>query len=305
MLPETTLRSATIDDTRALYNLLKPLLPYDDFSSELLIEKLFANPLPDQYEFDTLIAERDGTIAGMMQLITRASTQKAWIGLFGVAPEYQKKQLGTELINTCIERFRAAGCTEIDALALPGNYFMPGLDPRYTAALTFLERHGFERGRDCVNMIADLSSPLDTADEVAALEAKGITVRRVTRDDGQLLDTFFAKDFGEPWRLESELALKNDPPAIHLALKDGEIIAFSAHSTQNREWGFFGPMGTTPAARGTGLGRVLLLRCLEDLRNDGHQTAIIPWVGPIGFYARNVRCHVDRVFWRYLRKLES
>lgn len=304
-MPETSIRTASIDDVRSLYNLLKPLLVFDDFSSELLIEKLFANPLPEQYTFETLIAERDGELAGMMQYILRPSVNRGWIGMFGVATAHQKHGVATELINTCFERFRAANCLELDVLALPGNYFMPGLDPRYTAALTFLERNGFERGRDCVNMVADLSSPLDTTTEVAALEEQGISVRRVSQEDGALLDAFFAKDFGEPWRLESELALRNDPPAIHLALKDGEIIAFSAHSTQNREWGFFGPMGTTPAARGTGLGRVLLLRCLEDMRDAGHKTSIIPWVGPIGFYARNVRCQVDRVFWRYLRKLEA
>lgn len=305
-MPATTqFHSAAMDDVRALYNLLKPLLPYETFSSELLIEKLFANPLPDRYTFDTLLAKRDGQLAGLMQLVTRPEHKKGWIGIFGVAPEFQRQGIATELLNQCFERFRTAGCTDLDVLALPGNYFTPGLDPRYTAALTFLEHHGFERGRDCVNMIADLTSPLDTSAEVAALERQGFTVRRVTFDDGPLLENFFAKDFGEPWLLESRLALNNDPPAIHLALKDGELIAFSAHSTQNREWGFFGPMGTTPAARGTGLGRVLLLRCLEDLRNAGRQTAVIPWVGPIGFYARNVRCAVERVFWRYLRKIDA
>jgi GNAT superfamily N-acetyltransferase len=89
-----------------------------------------------------------------------------------------------------------------------------------------------------------------------------------------------------------------DPPAVHLALRDDRIVAFSAHSAQNREWGFFGPMGTTPAARGHGLGAVLLMRCLEDLRKAGYGRAVIPWVGPIAFYAANVPCRVERVYWR-------
>jgi mycothiol synthase len=299
MPSDYTIRSAAADEVQPLVDLLKPLLQYAEFSRGLLEEKLLLNPLPNHYEMGTLIAESNGTIAGMMQHVIRRDTREAWIGLFGVAAEQQHCGIASELLRQTLAKFRQAGCKLCKVLTIPGNYFSPGLDPRYTAALTFLERHGFERGRDCVNMLADLSSPLDTNAEVTALAAKGVTVRRVTLDDVAMLDTFFAKDFGAGWRLEAELALRNDPPAIHIALKDGEMIAFSAHSTQNREWGYFGPMGTTPAARGTGLGRILLLRCLEDLREAGHKTAIIPWVGPIGFYARNVRCHVERVFWHY------
>ena len=99
--------------------------------------------------------------------------------------------------------------------------------------------------------------------------------------------------------------MRNDPPAMHLAVADGRIIAFSGHSSQNREWGFFGPMGTTPAARGKGVGQVLLRRCLNDLRDAGHTTAVIPWVGPIGFYSRYCNCRVDRVFWRYRKTLAA
>jgi hypothetical protein len=58
-------------------------------------------------------------------------------------------------------------------------------------------------------------------------------------------------------------------------------------------------MGTAPQAQGKSIGRVLLWRCLNDLRDAGHRTAVIPWVGPIGFYARHAGCQVDRVFWRY------
>ena len=113
------------------------------------------------------------------------------------------------------------------------------------------------------------------------------------------MDAFFEENFGADWRFEVSLALENDPPGLHIALKDGRLIAFSAHSSQNREWGFFGPMGTVPAARGLGLGRVLLWHCLNDMRDAGHRTAVIPWVGPIAFYQQWAGCHVERVFWRY------
>ncbi len=57
-------------------------------------------------------------------------------------------------------------------------------------------------------------------------------------------------------------------------------------------------MGTETDERDSGVGRVLLLSCLNDLFQAGHRTAIIPWVGPIAFYARHAGCTVQRVFWR-------
>jgi predicted N-acetyltransferase YhbS len=71
----------------------------------------------------------------------------------------------------------------------------------------------------------------------------------------------------------------------------------------NREWGWFGPMGTAAAFEGRGIGRVLLRRALGDLRAAGHRTAVIPWAGPVGFYRRHVPCPQARVFWQYRKRL--
>ncbi len=236
-----------------------------------------------------------------MQSVMRIPARKAWLGMFAVAANIRRTGIATRLLHHVIAEWQSAGIQQAEALAIPGNYFTPGLDPRYTAAHCFLERRGFERFRDCVNLVGDLDQSFDTSADEQRLAAEGIAVRRASAGDGPLLDRFFDTEFGEDWRLEAELALANDPPALHLALKGDRIIAFSAHSSQNREWGFFGPMGTLPETRGLGIGRVLLLRCLEDLRRAGHRTTVIPWVGPIAFYAHHANCRVDRVFWRYRR----
>jgi GNAT superfamily N-acetyltransferase len=288
-------------DLGDLYALASATLSLDSFSRELLAEKLFWLPRPDRYQA-RLYAAVDGTATvGMMHAIWRPAEAKGWIGLFAVAPEWRRRGVGSALFGRVLADWRAAGIGEVEALAVPGNYFTPGLDPRYTEALCFLEHHGFERFKDCVNLLADLREPFETAAEEARLGKLGIAVRRADASDEGLLDAFFAVCFGPDWRQEADLAMRNEPPALHLALSDGRIIGFSAHSSQNREWGFFGPMGTAPEARGTGIGRVLLWHCLNDLRNAGHRTAVIPWVGPIGFYSRYVPCRVDRVFWRYRR----
>jgi len=287
-------------DLPTLYELACRALHLDQFSPQLLREKLFWRPRPGEFHWDVLLAELGGQPVGFMQSVVRPAAGKAWIGLFAVETSARRRGIARQMFAEVLTKLPAS-VNALEVLAIPGNYFAPGLDPRYTPALAFLERLGFERFKDCVNMTVELTRRFDPSSELAALAADGIEVRRARPDDAARLDAFFAENFGEDWRFEAGLALAQDPPALHLALKDGRVLAFAAHSTQNREWGFFGPMGTAPAARGYGLGRVLLWRCLNDLYQAGHRTALIPWVGPIAFYAHWAGCRVERVFWRYRR----
>jgi hypothetical protein len=106
------------------------------------------------------------------------------------------------------------------------------------------------------------------------------------------------------WISEVSNSFANDPVSLHIALIEEEIIAFSAYESNNRGTGWFGPMGTSEAARGKGVGGILLLRCMKDLKNLGFEKSIIPWVGPIPFYMHYVNSKVKRVFWRYEKLLE-
>lgn len=303
--PPFEIRHLSPTDQPQVYDLLRATLVWDRFSSDLIREKLFFNPRPSGETYGGYVAVAGGALVGVMQVVARPAAQRGWIGLFAVAPACQRQGIGTALLERCLADLHVAGVETVEVLALPGNYFTPGLDPRYTEALCFLEARGFTRHGDCANLLADLSRPFDTAGVERQLQSTGLVIRRATRADEPLLDAFFATDFGADWRMEAGLALRNDPPGMHLALREGKVIAFSGHSSQNREWGFFGPMGTTPSARGTGIGRLLLWHCLNDLRAAGHQTAVIPWVGPIGFYRRHVPCRVERVFWRYKRSADD
>ena len=295
--PSIVIRAATEADIGALDALARAALHHDTFSQALLAEKLFARPRPGEMDWRVYVVEQAGHPVGFMQSVTRPAARRAWIGLFAVQSNARRHGIATALLERARQDW-PGDAEHVEVLAIPANYFAPGLDPRYTAALSFLERSGFERFRDCVNLRADLHQSWDTHVAVQQLARDGVEVRRARPDDAAILDRFFAANFGADWRFEAGLALANDPPSLHLALERDELIAFSAHSTQNREWGFFGPMGTSEAARGRGIGRLLLWECLNDLRAAGHRSAIIPWVGPIAFYADAVGAVVERVYWR-------
>ncbi len=294
-----TIGVANQEDLESIWTLLRGELFLDQFSRELIDEKLFTNPAPDRLASEALLCHEGERLVGVMQVVRRDVDRKGWIGLFAVRTESQRMGIASLLLDRAMEQLRTKGIDEVEVLAVPGNYFTPGIDPRYTSGLCFLEKRGFRRFKDCVNLIGKLDVPFETATDIARLESEGLEIRRAREQDGRLLDAYFLREFGDDWRMEAGLALANDPPSLHLALKDGAVIAFSAHSTQNREWGFFGPMGTSPETRGLGIGRLLLRLCLNDLREAGHKTAVIPWVGPIPFYSHHADCSVERVFWRY------
>jgi GNAT superfamily N-acetyltransferase len=99
------------------------------------------------------------------------------------------------------------------------------------------------------------------------------------------------------------MALRRQHPTLHVATRDGAFLGFAAHAAQRVP--VFGPMGTAPAARGLGIGAVLLRRCLADQRDAGVEVAEIGWVGPVRFYSRAVGARLGRVFWTYEKAVVS
>ena len=83
---------------------------------------------------------------------------------------------------------------------------------------------------------------------------------------------------------------------MFVALRYREILGFSAHEANNRGLGTFGPTGVAPSARGQGIGRLLLLESLRDLRELGYESAIIPWTDSVEFYQRSCGAKVEETY---------
>ncbi|NND72252.1 MAG: GNAT family N-acetyltransferase, partial [Rhodothermales bacterium] len=174
------------------------------------------------------------------------------------------------------------------------NYLTPGLDPRYTHAMVFFERRGYKRFGETWNLCVDLE---ELTDDPPWLDPD-IIVRRATKSDRPKIMRLLEKNWSA-WKPEIGRTFENEPVSLHIALHSDNVVAFSAFDANNFGTGWFGPMGTDPEYRGRGLGALLLKRCLYDVKAQGHSTATIPWVGPIGFYCKHVNATVDRVFYRY------
>jgi GNAT superfamily N-acetyltransferase len=195
-------------------------------------------------------------------------------------------------------RLIAAGATRLRIRGNPPHHAWPGIDIRYTPAVCLAQAAGYERLPDANNMLVDLAAAdLATDRDVQRLAEAGIEVRRGRPEDEPVLRTWSDSEFGGTWGEECAMALRNDPPTLHVAIRDGAYLGFAAHGVQRAH--VFGPMGTDEAARGLGIGAVLLRRCLADQREAGFDVAEIGWVGPVRFYSRTVGARLGRVFWTF------
>lgn len=291
-------------DFNAVLNIMVRSHHLDDITEAILIEKIDGDPSFNQEM--TMVAETNGIIAGFMQGVIRdvRGEKIAYIKLMGVLPEFRRIGLARAMYEKLEEQAAKEGADCIRIYDVVMNYLMPGIDPRYTAALCFAERMGFSRFTDTSNLHARLDRNWNTETAEKKLEKDGITVCRAGKDNHESLMNFIDTHF-DLWRHEVSVAFQNDPVSIHVAVQNDQVKAFSAHSANNTGTGWFGPMGTHPDLRGKGVGSILLKRCLDDLKKAGHGYAIIPWVGPISFYSHFCDAVVERVFWRYEKKLSK
>ncbi|WP_430811244.1 MULTISPECIES: GNAT family N-acetyltransferase [unclassified Carboxylicivirga] len=290
-------------DIPELARFLNASWEYDTITETLLEEKLQGDPywLPEA----TFVYRKGNRIVGFMQGVMRdiRGTRYAYIKLMAVTAEERRQGIATALYDRIEKVFVDAAADVVRIYDVPLNYFMPGIDPRYTPALCWAMRKGFVRFSDTANLLVDLNQDWNMSPRELALRDENIEVRRANPDDKQaVLD--FIKDEWQLWSNEVEMAFANAVPSIHIALLKGEVKAFSAHNANNKGTGWFGPMGTHPDLRGKGMGAILLKRCLQDMKNMGLSHSVIPWVGPIDFYAWHANARVDRVFWRFEKKLK-
>jgi len=298
------IRNYSQEDLPLLLEFVNLSMELDDFSPELLKENI--NEDPDFNENLTLLALEGEQIVGFLMGVVREREEEyiGYVKLMAVHPEFRRRGIASRLYREVESKLKNMGASKVRVYESYPNYYMPGIDPFYTEAVCFFERLGYKKFGDTSNLEADLENQVfDTEDEEKEKQSLGITIKRADESDFNEMITWTDTYF-KAWINEVKKCFKNDPISIHIAKLNDKIIAFSAYESNNLGTGWFGPMGTSPEARGKGVGGTLLRRCLNDLKRLGFKKSIIPWVGPIPFYMHYVGSKVKRVFWRYEKILE-
>lgn len=139
-------------------------------------------------------------------------------------------------------------------------------------------------------MLARLYDLPDAALHEKRVDDSGFQVRRAEPWDRTRMLEFAGQHFGDLWALEADRAFNRTPITAHVALQAAEIVGFAVFECTRR--GYFGPTGVREDRRGNGLGSLLLLRCLQSMREMGYGYAVIGGVGPAQFYEKLVGAFV-------------
>jgi len=300
---EPAFRALRPEDAAPLLAMWNESAPHDLLTPGLLDEKTGQDP---GFEPElALLCEANGSIVAFGMAVVRETGegQRGVVKLLAVARGFRRRGIGGKLLERLERRLRERGADTVRLCESPPNYLCPGVDERYAMAAPFFERRGYRPVGTAFNMTADLAAlALDTRQQERGLAGAGIDCRRMTVSDREAVDRLLQAHWPS-WRDEVAAGLARSPTSVHAAIRAGEALGFAAWDTNNRGSGWFGPMGTAPDAQGLGIGRVLLQRCLRDMRAAGHLHAEIPWVEPRGFYEKYAGAAVSRRFNRYEKVL--
>ena len=263
------------------------------FEEKVLQRRIFDDPdhLPDH----GFLLRDKGTTIGFMVGVLRGD--EAWLKLFAVDQEHRRSGVGSMMLAEIEALFGSDGAERVRILNSSPYYFTPGLDPRYTEALCFLQSHGYSVERYVHNMDVDLTGDdFDTAQAESRLAKEGFKIRRLKHEEEQTFYEWMLGTWSQNWTTESCNSLKNTPITTFIALDEyNNICGFATYDVTMFRGGF-GPTGVEESLRGLGIGKILFLRCLQDMKVRGYPRCEIGWVGPISFYAHTAGAKICATF---------
>jgi mycothiol synthase len=274
-----SIREAGRDDLEAIRNLFREAneVPYD--LALVAEEKCFGAGVKGPPE--TLLAvDHDAMIQGVVVTCGNA------IRILAVRRSARRLGIGSALLAAAEERLQG---TRLVIGAEAGNYFTPGVLDRDEETLRFFTHRGYQRSGETDNLSVDVTPaertlPAELTPPSAELPGRPYRASHARRSE---VLSWIERQFGAIWRFESEPSFDRDEVTMFLVDSEGSIAGFAAHDANNRGLGFFGPTGVSSKLRGRGLGRLLLLASLADLRARGFSRVVIPWTDALEFYRKS------------------
>lgn len=295
---EIQIRPLKRADLQAVVAAWNECLVYDPVTERRFTEVILEDP---NHEPDgTLVAWEGDHIVGFISIVGREGIagkdgrgrpEEAHFGYlkgFFVRPEYQKTEVGEQLLETVIPWLRTRKKTVLRVVLYSGRYFFPGIDVRYKALLDFFERHGFER----VQFINDLSIQLIDFEPSAYQEqarqragAAGVIITTYRPEMMEAMREFVRKVDIISWFPQGWEKGFGEGGHTLVARRGTEIVGW-AEFWPHSERGGFGPIAVLPEERHQGIGTCLLLEAMLQMKARGVPEAVAGWAAT-EFYQRS------------------
>jgi GNAT superfamily N-acetyltransferase len=223
---------------------------------------------------------------------------QAWVDLIAVAPQYQRRGVGSALLNWAEDWLALQGGVDVH-IGGSLNPFAPGL-PVELGTQEFFQVHGYT--------VDDQGSEWDVARSITEyhtlypIPLPGADLRPLQPgEEGELL-AFLQREFPDRWLYEVELFFRIGGRASDFMVLRTEIgldgfcwmtftdsvrplDRFYMHGLP-KPWGQFGPLGVGKACRGKGYGGAMIDAAICHLKARGVVGSVIDWTSLLGLYGR-------------------
>ncbi|UII78997.1 GNAT family N-acetyltransferase [Flagellimonas sp. CMM7] len=135
-----------------------------------------------------------------------------------------------------------------------------------------------------------LDLPDSTKDEKYLWETENIIIKRPIAPEMSIVTNWVTSNFSVNWGDEVSVAFASLPVNCYIAQREQSILGFACFESTSKN--FFGPTGVLESERGKKIGKILLIKSLNALKELGYAYAIIGGVGPAEYYEKVVGAKV-------------
>jgi ribosomal protein S18 acetylase RimI-like enzyme len=232
-------------------------------------------------------ADRAGRGVGVVAVDPAGS-----IPLLVVDPAYQRRGVGTRLLDAGMARLGQLGATTV-ALGGGGNdYIWPGVPDNLPGAVRFFRARGWGFDHTVIDLVADLRGYEAPAGVGERAGRAGVSIEVMAGPERAEVMAFEAATFPDwvGWfeRLDSSVLVARDRAGAVAGtlLFRGPLGATIYEPLLGPDAGTIGCVGVAAPARGAGVGSAMVARASELLRDAGTRACHIGWTRRERFYTR-------------------
>lgn len=295
---EIKIRTLLGSDLDAILSVWNRALKRDPISQAWFVSNVFADadywPGEDSGFF---VATQSDQPVGFIRAIIRRwpndrvgmEPEDGWIPVISVDPAYQRRGIGTALLETALDYFKRHQRRRVWVCGNTGSapgYTFPGVDKdAYPGALAMFQKAGFVVDHEPVAMSGSIIDfDVEHFHQKAWESGTEVEVVTLTPERVQEFFAFMAESLPGDWNIAARLKVKGGALDEILIARLGEqIVGYCQWEGEH-----FGPFGVAEAARNKKVGAKLFTEAVRRIREADGRTVWFNWAdeGAARFYKR-------------------